>query len=159
MNVWIFNFYRLYISIAAGGIFYFYIYKHWWVWVVTSLMTRVLWYVIERRLESIRIEKSFRQHSYEFKQQFGPYGIRIINKAENDFSVKQSLAEVFTPDMKKLKAVVEQLELMDTLFKAGMQPDGDTYQIHDLKLRYGKTRLENDKISSQKSGARIQNKI
>ena len=83
-------------------------------------------------------------HSAQFKELLGPYGIRMINKAEQDPGIRKSLSEVFTPDLKKLKSTVDQLEMMDTLFKAGMQPDADTYQLHDLKLKYGKYRVEKE---------------
>ncbi|MDG5814533.1 hypothetical protein QA601_05565 [Chitinispirillales bacterium ANBcel5] len=65
-----------------------------------------------------------------------------MNKAENDYSLKASLAEVFVTDLNTLRKTVESLEVMDTLFKAGMRPDSDSYQLHDLKLKYGKYRIE-----------------
>ena len=52
---------------------------------------------------------------------------------------------MFTSNQKKLQKAVEQLEMMDTLFKAGMRPEGDEYLLHDLKLKYGKYRLEKGK--------------
>jgi hypothetical protein len=52
------------------------------------------------------------------------------------------LSEVFTPNYKQLTKTVEQLEVMDTLFKSGLSPDGDTYQLHELKLKYAKYRIE-----------------
>lgn len=102
----------------------------------------MLWYFVEKRINQIRINKWFEQHSYEFKLQTGPYGIRLINQAENDSYIKKSLCEVFTPDLKKLKEAVTQLETMDALFRAGLQPQGDQFQLHDLKLKYGRYRLE-----------------
>ena len=140
--MWIFSYYRLYCSFLAGALIYFLAFRHWWIWFITTAAVRTTWYFIERRIESNRINTLFEKHSYEFKQQLGPYGIRMINKAEKDLSIKRSLAEVFTDDKAKLKSAVEQLEMMDTLFKAGMRPDADSYQLHDLKLKYGKYRLE-----------------
>jgi hypothetical protein len=46
-----------------------------------------------------------------------------------------------------LAAAVEQLEVMDTLFQAGMRPQGDQYLLHDLKLKYGRSRLQSIKSS------------
>jgi hypothetical protein len=85
---------------------------------------------------------AFRRHIADFKQQFGPYGIRIANQAEQDRRLKASLAEVFTDSIPALRTCVEQLEVMDTLFCSGLRPAGDQYLLHDLKLRYGKLRLE-----------------
>jgi hypothetical protein len=31
---------------------------------------------------------------------------------------------------------------MDELFKAGLSPQGDEYLLHDLRLKYGRYRLE-----------------
>ncbi len=84
----------------------------------------------------------FKSHVTPFKELTGPYGIRLINKAENEHTVKESLAEVFTPNRKELQKVLEQLEVMDTLFKSGLRPDGSSYQLHDLKLKYAKHRIE-----------------
>jgi hypothetical protein len=142
------QFYRLYISFAVGGLIYFSLWHRAWIWIAASILVRVLWFAIEKRIEALRINHRVEQHAFEFKQQLGPYGIRMINKAESDPMVRQSLAEVFTPDIKALKKAVEQLEMMDTLFKAGMRPDGDAYQLHDLKLKYGKYRLEKVKSRS-----------
>ena len=84
-------------------------------------------------------ETETRKYNFtEFKQQHGPYGIRIANKAENEWHIKKSLAEVFTTNIKKLHKAIEQLEMMDTLFKAGLRPEGDEFLLHDLKLKYGK---------------------
>jgi hypothetical protein len=102
-----------------------------------------VWFYIESVSKKWGIDKNFKKHVSEFKQEYGPYGIRIINKAEKEWRVKASLAEVFTSDKKKLKKTVEQLEAMDALFSAGMRPEGDEFLLHDLKLKYGKLRLEN----------------
>jgi hypothetical protein len=106
------------------------------------VIVRFVWSYVEYVFKRWTIEKSFKRHVSEFKQQYGPYGIRIVNKAEKEWRVKASLAEVFTSDKKKLKRSVEQLEAMDALFKVGMQPEGDEFLLHDLKLKYGKFRLE-----------------
>jgi len=138
------GFYRLYLSILAGALAYYLIKPRWWIWVAGSILFRIIWFFIEKQVENIRTEKWFNAHSAQFKELLGPYGIRMINKAEQDPGVRKSLSEVFTPDLKKLKNTVDQLEMMDTLFKAGMQPDADTYQLHNLKLKYGKHRLEKE---------------
>jgi hypothetical protein len=97
---------------------------------------------LERNIKRYRISGWFKKHSSQFKELTGPYGIRLINRSETDASVKESLSEVFTPNYKQLTKTVEQLEVMDTLFKSGLSPDGDTYQLHDLKLKYAKFRIE-----------------
>lgn len=91
------------------------------------------------------VEKNYKKYIFDFKRQNGPYGIRIANKADNEWRIKESLAEVFTPNMKKLRKAVEQLEMMDTLFKAGLSPEGDEFLLHDLKFKYSKYRLEKNK--------------
>ena len=103
--------------------------------------------MVERFIHGKRVDALFQRNCAEFKQLFGPYGIRIANKAEQDRQIKESLAEVFTVNRKKLTKAIEQLEMMDTLFKAGMRPEGDQFLLHDLKLKFGKHRLE--KISGQ----------
>jgi hypothetical protein len=140
--MWLLSFYRFYVSIAAGVAAGLFLVRIWWLGFFTAIIVRILWGLVEYLVERARINKSFEAHAYAFKQELGPYGIRMINKAENDASVKRQLAEVFTADETKLRKAVEQLEMMDTLFKAGMRPDGDTYQLHDLKLKYGKFRIE-----------------
>jgi hypothetical protein len=140
--MWIFRFYRIFTAVAAGAAVVFFSGISLWIWPLMTVIIRMLWYFVEKRINEIRINRWFEQHSYEFKQQTGPYGIRLINQAENDPYVKKSICEVFTPDMKKLKEAVTQLETMDTLFKAGLQPQGDQFQLHDLKLKYGRYRLE-----------------
>ncbi len=138
---WLFSFYRFFFSLS-GGVVAAISLKHWWISLPAAAVIRYVWYKIEQVLKNRATDRLFDQHAAEFKQLTGPYGIRLINKAEQDKVVKNSLAEVFTPDIKKLKDTVEQLEVMDTLFKAGMHPDGDAYQLHDLKLKYAKYRLK-----------------
>ncbi|MBD3343704.1 MAG: hypothetical protein GF401_01425 [Chitinivibrionales bacterium] len=140
--MWIFNFYRFYCAILAGGLVYAFFIRSIWIWILSTIIVRVLWFAIERAIESARINASFQKHIPKFKEQFGPYGIRLANKAEKNSRIRKSLAEVFTDDPKKLKKSVEQLEVMDALFQAGMRPEGDEYLLHDLKLKYGKNRLE-----------------
>jgi hypothetical protein len=141
MNI-LFKFYRLYFSIAAGATLFFTLLHQWWALICGSIFARIIWHLIEKQIEKKLIDKTFEQHAYEFKQQFGPYGIRLINKAESDYSIKKSLAEVFTSDSKKLKETADQLSAMDTLFNAGFRPEGDTFLLHELKLKYCKYRLE-----------------
>jgi hypothetical protein len=140
--MWLFSFYRMYASMALGCAAALLAVHTWWFGVITAVAARIGWGFIELLIDNIRINRSFKAHSHAFKQELGPYGIRMINKAEKEAAVKKQLAEVFTGDEKKLRRAVEQLEMMDTLFKAGMRPDGDTYQLHDLKLKYGKWRIE-----------------
>jgi uncharacterized membrane protein len=140
--MWFFHLYRFYISVTVGIVLFAFFGVSIWIAGVAALVTRVLWYAVERMSERAAINRSFTRHCYRFKQLLGPYGIRIANKAENDYRVKRSLAEVFTPNREKLKKNVEQLEVMDTLFNAGMRPEGDEYLLHDCKLKYGKHRLE-----------------
>lgn len=136
------NFYRLYASLCAGILFYFFCRHSLWMSAAVMLCFRFVWFFIEQKINSFLVNKLFNQHLFEFKQQLGPYGIRLANKAENDRQLKKSLAEVFIPNPVKLKKNVEQLEMFDTLYKAGMRPDSETYQVHDCKLKYGKYRLE-----------------
>lgn len=135
------NFYRFYVSVAAGAAVYFLLLHSVWIWILTTVLVRAGWFGVETLLQRMRTQQAFTRHIGEFKQLYGPYGIRLANKAENDQRVKNSLAEVFTDNKKQLKKNVEQLEVMDTLFKAGMRPEGDEYLLHDLKLKYGKHRL------------------
>lgn len=136
------NFYRILCSIFLGGVVYFLFRAKWWIWIVSSLAIRIVWFLIEKYIDRLHINTLFKQHESSFKQLYGPYGIRLINKAETDWQIKKSLAEVFTNNKKNLTSAVEQLEVMNTLFQAGLKPDGDSYLLHDLKLKYGKYRLE-----------------
>ena len=140
--MWLMSFYRLYASIAAGTGAALLIVHTWWFGLAAAIAARMLWAALEHIVGRVTVSRLFAKHMFSFKQQLGPYGIRMVNKAETDASVKRSLAEVFTDNDKKLSKAVETLEMMDTLFKAGMRPDDDTYQLHDLKLKYGKWRLE-----------------
>ncbi len=142
--MFIFSFYRILVSILSGALCWFFIFHTWWSWILITLLSRTIWYAVEHTLIKVQTDKDFRVHETVFKQLYGPYGIRLINKSETDTAVRRELAEVFIRDMKKLAKTVEQLEMMDTLFKAGMRPDGDTYLLHDLKLKYAKHRLDNE---------------
>lgn len=145
----ILQFYRFYISVLTGGFFYYGILNKWWVWIGVTTAVRTLWLLIEHKLDKLKMKKMLKMHEFSFKQQFGPYGIRIINKVQTDPVMLKSLCEIFTPNIKKLKETVSQLEVMDTLFKAGMRPEGDMYLLHDLKMKYGKYRLENEKNENE----------
>jgi hypothetical protein len=140
--MWLLSFYRLYVSLLSGVAGALLVVHTWWFGVIVALGVRLLWGLAEMVTGRILINRDVARHIFTFKQELGPYGIRIANKAETDASVRKSLAEVFTGNEKKLRKTVETLEMMDTLFKAGMRPDGDAYQLHDLKLKYGKWRLE-----------------
>jgi hypothetical protein len=139
--MWIFTFYRLYLSIIAG-LFIFLSVKSLWPGIATMVVVRLIWLFVEMAIERVRVRRLFIKRITDFKQLFGPYGIRVANKAESDWRTMRSLAEVFEPDSKKLKKTVEQLEVMDALFSAGMRPEGDEFLLHDLKLKYGKKRME-----------------
>jgi hypothetical protein len=143
--MWAFGFYRFYVSIAVGAAVYFLLSRSVWAWIAATAVARAAWLGIEYALGVWTVKRDFSRHIATFRQQLGPYGIRIANKAEDNPRVKKSLAEVFVTDRKKLEKAVEQLEVMDALFRAGMRPDGDEYLLHDLKLKYGKRRLENGK--------------
>ena len=140
--MWLFNFYRFYCSLACGILQYFMLYRNIWAACAAIVVTRAAWYFIEQMFKKITIQKAYNKHVPAFKQLYGPYGIRLANKAETQWRVKESMTEVFTPDINKLKKTVGQLEVMDTLFQAGMRPEGDEFLLHDLKLKYGKYRLE-----------------
>ena len=144
--MWLLNFYRFYVSLLLGALGYLFILPSLWIGLSIVVLVRTGWYFVERYIRKIRVNAWFVEHQSAFKEKFGPYGIRIINKAETDVSIKYSLAEVFTPNLKKLKENISNLETMDTLFNAGMRPDGDTWQLHDLKLKYGQHRLEKESI-------------
>jgi hypothetical protein len=141
------NFYRFYCSCLAGILVYLFLLHSVWLGLVAIIISRTAWFFIERFLRRIMINKWFAAHQGAFKQQFGPYGIRLVNKAESDAATRESLAEVFTPDPDELRKNVQNLEVMDVMFKAGMRPDGDAWQLHDLKLKYGKFRLEKLTVS------------
>jgi hypothetical protein len=140
--MWIFHLYRFYLSVGAGVLVYVAGSRTLWQAVLAVVLFRTGWFLVEQRLEHIRMERSFRRHATAFKQALGPYGIRLINKAETDPRTKRSLAEVFTPNPRALRRTVEQLEMLNTLFDAGMRPAGDEYLLHDCKLKYGRMRLQ-----------------
>ena len=140
--MWILSFYRAYFALCAGTAGYFFLKKSVWLSVAAAIIVRALWFAVERYIKRAIIERDYKRHVYEFKQQLGPYGIRMANKAENEWPIKKSLAEVFTSNTARLKKNVEQLQIMDTLFSAGMRPDAETYHLHDCKLKYGVYRLE-----------------
>jgi|WetSurMetagenome_2_1015567.scaffolds.fasta_scaffold78101_3 hypothetical protein len=138
------SFYRLYISIGAGAGAYLFLWHRFVPALACIIGVRTLWFLIERFVERLLIENYFKKHIYEFKQQLGPYGIRMANKAEGDFSIKKSLAEVFVPDEKKLQKCYDQLKVLDTLYGAGMRPDPESWQLHDCKVKYASFRLEQE---------------
>jgi hypothetical protein len=142
------TFYRFYIALLAGAAVYFLILPRLWFAIGIAIAARVARLLVERLMKKLAINHSFEAHQTKFKELYGPYGIRLINKAESDPSIKQSLAEVFVNDAKKLQENVKTLETMEVLFNAGMRPDGDAWQLHDLKLKYGKYRLEKEGIKS-----------
>lgn len=141
----VFGFYRFYTAVALGALTFYFVWGRWWVWLLTSIAVRIIWVIAESQYASIQRDRDFRRHAYAFKQFTGPYGIRLINKAEKDTRIRHSLSEVFTDNRKKLQLAVDQLEALDALFRAGMRPEGDEYLLHDLKLKYGKHRLEDEK--------------
>lgn len=140
--MWLLSFYRFYICVALGAGLYFFVVHSFWLALLVAVAARVLWWAIEYVWEEMRIRKLLRRELPGFKQHFGPYGIRVANKADTDRRVRKGLAEVFEQDPAKLKKTVDQLEVMDALFQAGMRPQGDEFLFHDLRLKYGKRRLE-----------------
>jgi hypothetical protein len=140
--MWILGLYRFFISAGAAVASFFLFLNSIWVSFGVFVLIRSVWFAIEQLLNRLQINASFNKHIAQFKQLYGPYGIRIANKAEKETHVKKSLAEVFTQKKSALKKTVETLEVMDTLFKAGLRPGGDEYLLHDLKLKYGKYRVE-----------------
>jgi hypothetical protein len=139
--MWLFGFYRLYVSLCAGIAFWLFCIHSIWLSLAVLVAFRAFWFGVEKFIERILIGRDFNQHIYSFKQELGPYGIRLANRAEQDWHIKKSLAEVFVSSPARLSKNVEQLALMDTLFKAGMSPAGDDFLLHDCKLKYGKYRL------------------
>jgi hypothetical protein len=142
------NFYRLYASLCAGILVYMLRGRSVWLALACAVAFRLLWFFFERSVNSILVNTYFKRHVYEFKQQLGPYGIRMANKAESDRRIKNSLSEVFVPDMKKLQNNYDSLKVLDTLYGAGMRPDAESWQLHDCKLKYAAFRLEREKKSS-----------
>jgi hypothetical protein len=140
--MWIFAFYRTYIALCAGFGEYFFLKKSVWLLIATAAIVRGAWFAAEQFVGRMMIKRDFDRHVYEFKQQLGPYGIRMSNKADNEWHIKKSLADVFTSNTARLRKNVEQLQMMDTLFKAGMSPDAEAYQLHDCKLKYGLYRID-----------------
>ena len=139
--MWFLEYYRFYLTIILVIILWLFLKITIFFAIAIGLFFRIIWLIVERLIERIKIERFFKKHIYSFKQELGPYGIRIANQAEKNFSIKKSLSEVFVNNPKQLKKNVEQLEIMDTLFKAGISPQGDAYLLHDCKLKYGKIRL------------------
>jgi hypothetical protein len=140
--MWIISFYRAYVALCAGIAQYLFLVKSIWVSIAGAAIVRIIWFCAEQVVRRAIIKRDFKRHVYEFKQQLGPYGIRMANKADNEWRIKKSLADVFTSNTARLRKNVEQLQMMDTLFSAGMTPDAEAYQLHDCKLKYGKYRLE-----------------
>ncbi|MBN1983397.1 MAG: hypothetical protein JW795_17805 [Chitinivibrionales bacterium] len=140
--MWIFQFYRFFISVGAASVSYFFFFKNIWFSFFIFIIIRSMWFGIEKSINRFQVNASFKKHIPQFKQLYGPYGIRIANKADSENHIKKSLSEVFTEKKSILKKNVENLEVMDTLFKSGLRPEGDSYLLHDLKLKYGKYRLE-----------------
>jgi hypothetical protein len=139
--MWLLGFYRIYLSLCAGIAFWYFFIRSIWLSLAVAVAARVLWFVVESIIERILINRDFNRHLYPFKQELGPYGIRLENKAAQDWHIKKSLAEVFVSSPARLSKNVEQLTVMDTLFKAGMSPEGDALLLHDCKLKYGTYRL------------------
>jgi hypothetical protein len=141
--MWFASFHRSLISAACGILLYFILFHAVWPSALAAVITRILWGVVETVWNEARITRLVNNELPAFKQHFGPYGIRIANKAKSDRRVRRALAEVFETNPARLQKTVEQLEVIDALFQAGMRPHGDEFLLHDLRLKYGKKRLEN----------------
>ena len=150
--MWIFSFYRMYGAIAVGVGTALLAVHTWWFALLITIIVRGVVAAAEFYLHRLQVERLFKAHAYAFKQELGPYGIRMVNRAEKEFRLRKSLAEVFVKSEKKLRKAVEQLDMMETLYKAGMQPDADTWQLHDLKLKYGRFRIEQLEKSEKQQG-------
>ncbi len=136
------SFYRLYTALAAGAAFYVFVRPSVLLALTIAVLTRLVWLAVDIAVAHWRTESRCRRHLGRFRQQFGPYGIRLANKAETDRRIRRSLSEVFDPDHSRLRKTLEQLEALDALFSAGLRPEGDEYLLHDLKLKYARLRLE-----------------
>ena len=136
------NLYRFYASVGIGAITYALFSRNLWVALACAVAFRVVWFLIEQAVKRILVDILYKKHIYEFKQQLGPYGIRMANKAENDPRVKKSLAEVFVPSLAKLQKNYEYLKVLDSLNGAGMRLDQESLHLNDCKLKYAAFRLE-----------------
>jgi hypothetical protein len=136
------HFYRFYTAAGAGigaGIW-----RGPWAGLTTFVGVRATWWIVERQLAGRRVERLYSRHISPFKQLCGPYGIRLANKAEQEGRIKRSLAEVFEPNLTKLQRTMQTLEAMNALFTAGMRPEAEEFLLHDLKLKYGRYRLDRE---------------
>jgi hypothetical protein len=136
------SFYRLYASLCVGGLFYIFCFHSLGAALLSALLTRGIWFFVEYFVKRMVTNALYQQHIYDFKQQLGPYGIRVANQAEENRRVKESLSEVFIDSPEKLQKTAETLQLIDTLYQAGMTPDQDSRLLHDCKIKYAKYRLE-----------------
>ena len=142
--MWIFRFYRMYAALAAGVLTWVLPGRSVWLGLAVAVLVRTAWLLCERSIRRIRLQRAFQEHIGRFRNLYGPYAIRLANKAEKDRRIRESLAEVFTPRISELRKTVEQLDVLDALFQAGMRPQGDDYLLHDLKRKYGKERLSRE---------------
>ena len=69
--MWIFSFYRLYLSVAAAAAVYFLLLPQWWIWPLVAIAARAAWFGIEHSLYAWRIGRDFSAHISQFKQQYG----------------------------------------------------------------------------------------
>jgi hypothetical protein len=134
--------FRLYASLGVGALVYFFIWRTLWFAIISAITFRAAWFLIERFIELMITNAHFQKYIYEFKQQLGPYGIRLANQAEKDRRTRKSLAEVFIADVDKLRTIIDRLKVLDTLYQAGMTPDQETRLLNDCKLKYATYRLE-----------------
>jgi hypothetical protein len=141
------GFYRFYAAVLCGAVAFLALKRAWWVWVMTSVVVRLAWFAAESAYGNLRVRRLFAKCEPDFRQQFGPYGIRIANLAETNSRVRRSLVEVFEPRIDRLRKTATQLELMDALFSAGARPEADEYLLHDLKLKYARKRLEKEQAA------------
>jgi hypothetical protein len=144
------NFYRLYTSLCAGAAIYMLWGRNFWLALGCAALFRLSWFFIESFVNRILVDLYYKRHIYEFKQQLGPYGIRLANRAEDDRAVRKSLSEVFVPSIKKLQKNYEYLKVLDSLYGAGMRPDQETSNLNDCKLKYAAFRLEHERSGTDK---------
>lgn len=101
--MWILSFYRAYFAVCAGAAEYFLLKKSLWLSAAAALVVRVLWFAVEQGIRRAIINRDFKRHVYEFKQQLGPYGIRMANKADNEWPIKKALPKFSLQTRQSLK--------------------------------------------------------
>jgi hypothetical protein len=147
--VFILSFFRFYCCGALAALICYQTPLSWWWLLPITLLLRAAVGLGEAQVQRLQRNRNWQRHCGPFKQFCGPYGIRLVNKAEHDRRIRRSLSEVFVSDPARLQKNLASLEALDALFKAGMAPQGDEYLLHDLKLKYARHRLQQLQVSSR----------